>query len=108
MKIAISSTDGKTICGDAGSCQGFLIYEISKNQTVHQTYIELSRAQTLKRLSSPISDSSDHPLTGINAFITQSIEKELQSRLESDDIKVIKTKDLEPLMALNQIELTRH
>ncbi|QKI88783.1 NifB/NifX family molybdenum-iron cluster-binding protein [Thiomicrorhabdus xiamenensis] len=108
MKIAISSIDGKTICGDAGSCQGFLIYEISTNQTIHQTYIELSREQILKNLTTPISDIPDHPLTDINAFITQSIEKELQSRLESDDIKVVKTKDHEPLMALNQIELTCH
>ena len=108
MKIAITSTDGRNICGDAENCLGFLIYEICKNQTIHQTHIELTKEQSLKTLSSPLADLPEHPLTGINAFITQGINKELQSRLENDGIKVIQTDDQEPLMALNQIELTRH
>lgn len=108
MKIAITSTNGKTICGDAENCQGFLIYEICKNQTIHQTHIEVPKEHTLKSLTGPISSLPEHPLADIDAFITQGIDKELQSRLESDDIKVIQTADKEPLLALNQIELTRH
>lgn len=108
MKIAVTSTDGKTICGDAGRCQGFLIYEISKKQTIHQSHIKLTREQILKNLSQTISNLSDYPLAGIDAFITQGIDTELKGCLESEGIKVIQTEDNEPLLAVNQIELTRH
>ncbi|WP_130536995.1 NifB/NifX family molybdenum-iron cluster-binding protein [Thiomicrorhabdus indica] len=108
MKIAVTSANGKTICGHAGKCPGYLIYEINKNQTIRQTHIKLSRDQLLREFSYPISGYPDHPLAGINVFITQGLGDGLQARLESDNIKVIETKDIDPLLAVNRIELTRH
>lgn len=108
MKIAVTSANGKTICGHAGKCPGFLIYEICKNQTIHQKRIQLSKEQTLRNFSGPLSELVDHPLSGINAFITQGLGEGLRERLEIDGIKVIETNDLDPLLAVNRIELTRH
>lgn len=106
MKIAITSANGKTICGHAGKCPGFLIYEISKNQTIHQTHIKLAKQQTLKNFAGPISDLEDHPLRGINTFITQSLGEGLKARLEKDGIQVIETEDQEPLLAVNRMDLS--
>lgn len=108
MKIAVTSANGKTICGHAGKCPGFLIYEISQNQTIHQTHIKLSKEQTLKNFQGPISSLENHPLFGINTFITQGLGEGLKNRLERDGIQVIQTKDQDPLLAVNRINLTWH
>lgn len=108
MKIAVTSANGKTICGHAGKCPGYLIYDINKNQTIHQKHIKLSRDQVLRAFSQPISEFPEHPLADINVFITQGLGEGLRERLESDNIKVIETEDNNPLLAVNRIELTRH
>lgn len=108
MKIAVTSTNGKTICGHAGRCPSFLVYEISKNQTIHQTHIKLNKNQTLNSFPGPISSLENHPLAGIHTFITQQLGEELKTRLILDGIQVVETEDDEPLLAVNQIELTRH
>lgn len=108
MKIAVTSANGRTICGHAGKCPGFLIYEINKDQTIRQTHIKLTREQTLRESSLPISKIPDHPLKGITVFITQGLGEGLINRLQQDNIKVIQTDDFDPLVAINRIELTRH
>ncbi len=106
MKIAVTSANGRTICGHAGKCPGYLIYELTADQTVHQTRVKLESSQVLKNLHGQLSLHPEHPLYGINTFITQSLGEGLESRLSSDGIQVVQTDQLDPLLVINGLELT--
>ena len=108
MKIAVTSANGKTICGHAGKCPGFLIYELNKDQTIRQTHIKLSADEVLRNLTGTLSTHPEHPLYGIDTFITNSLGEGLIEKLQNDGIKVLQTDDSDPLTALNQLALTLH
>ncbi len=108
MKIAVSSANGRTICGHAGKCPGYLIYELSKDQTIHQKHIKLSSNEVFKNLQGQLSQHPEHPLFGIDSFITQSLGEGLLERLQADGIAVMTTDELEPLNAVNQLQLSMH
>lgn len=108
MKIAVTSVNGKTICGYAGHCRDFLIYEIHKDQSIRRTQLQLEPTQILSELKLAISQMPEHPLQGIHVFITQGLPDNLAQRLVQDKIKVIQTNDLDPILAINRLELTRH
>ncbi|WP_051145176.1 NifB/NifX family molybdenum-iron cluster-binding protein [Thiomicrorhabdus sp. Kp2] len=96
MKIAITSPNAKTISGHAGKCPGYLIYEIDSNQDIQKTHIKLTKEQVLKNLSGALSLNTEHPLYGIDTFITQSLGEGLKNRLAQDNIKVYTTENSDP------------
>jgi len=106
MKIAVTSANGKTICGHAGKCPGYLIYELNKDQTIRQKHIKLSSSEVLKNVMGQLSSHPEHPLFGINAFITQSLGEGLEERLKQDHIFVLLTNETDPLNVVNSLELT--
>jgi predicted Fe-Mo cluster-binding NifX family protein len=107
MKIAVSSTDGRTITGHEGMCQDYILIEVNKDQTIRQKHIKLEKSQFLKNLTGQLSNQPDHPLAGIDAFITKNMAENLQSILNKDGIKVLKTNETEPLNVINGLDLTR-
>ena len=106
MKIAVSSENGNHITGYADQCSNFLLYELSPNQTIRQSLVTLSPSQTLKNLSERLSLHPQHPLHGIDAFVTQSLAENLKNKLGADGIKVVQTSEQAPLNVINGLELT--
>ena len=106
MKVAITSENGKTICGHTGECPGFLMYKLNPDQTIDLQYIKLSESQMLKNMQGSISSHPEHPLYGIDAFVTQSMSTWLMERLKKENINVVQTTETEPLNALNALTLT--
>jgi len=95
MKIAITSPNAKTIAGHAGKCPGYLIYEI-KDDNITKSHIKLPKEQVFKNFSGTLSQNPNHPLYGINIFITQSLGEGLSNRLTQDNIKVYTTAEEDP------------
>lgn len=95
MKIAITSPNAKTIAGHAGKCPGYLIYEI-ENDKITKSHIRLSKEQVFKNFSGALSQNPEHPLNGINVFITQGLGDGLSNRLAQDNIKVYTTTEEDP------------
>ena len=103
MKIAITSPNAKTIAGHAGKCPGYLIYEIDQNKNIKKSHIKLTKEQVFKNFSGTLSQNPDHPLYGINVFITQSLGDGLNNRLSQDNIQVLTTNEEDPEVILNSI-----
>lgn len=96
MKIAVTSPNAKTIAGHAGKCPGYLVFEVENKQIVSKTHIKLTREQTFRNFSGLLSESEEHPLKGINIFITQSLGEGLSNRLTQDGINIHITSVNEP------------
>lgn len=88
MKIAITSPNAKKISGHAGRCPGYLLYTIEANQNIRKSHIKLSKEHVFKNVSGPLSKNPEHPLFGIDTFVTQSLGDGLNNRLSKDGIKV--------------------
>lgn len=106
MKIAVTSANGKNITGPAGQCPSFLIYELNSDQTIRQKHIRLATNEVLTNTSGPLSANPNHPLSGIDAFITRSLPENIQTRLDFDGIHVIQTQEVEPLNVINSLTLS--
>lgn len=91
MKIALTSPNAKTLSGHAGRCPGYLIFTINSEKMVDKQHIKLTKEQVFKHLSGPLSRHTQHPLYGIDAFITQGLGEGLKQRLQQDGIKVFTT-----------------
>jgi predicted Fe-Mo cluster-binding NifX family protein len=105
LKIAMTSPNGQTLSGHAGKCPGYLVFEIADGQIVRQNHIKLSREQTLRHLEGGLSHHPEHPLHGINAFVTQGLGDGLMQRLLLDNIAVYQTTAEDPTSALKQLNL---
>jgi len=102
MKIAITSPNAKTISGHAGKCPGYLIYEV-EDDNITKSHIKLSKEQVFKNFSGALSQNPEHPLHGINVFITQSLGEGLSNRLDQDNIKVYTTAEENPEVIISSI-----
>lgn len=96
MKIAFSSPNGKTLAGHAGKCPGFVVMEIQDGQVIASERVKLTKDQVFSQLSGPLSAQADHPLKGIDLFVTQSCGQGLVQRLKRDGIEVIQTEAQTP------------
>ena len=103
MNIAITSPNAKTISGHAGKCPGYLIYELDQNKIINKFHIKLTKEQVFKNFTGTLSQTPNHPLHGINIFITQSLGEGLNNRLTQDNIKVLTTSEEDPEVILNAI-----
>ncbi|WP_051640743.1 NifB/NifX family molybdenum-iron cluster-binding protein [Thiomicrorhabdus sp. Milos-T2] len=103
MKIAITSPNAKTIAGHAGKCPGYLIFEVEDGEIMNQYHIKLSKEQVFKNFSGPLSKNPQHPLNGINAFITQGLGDGLKQRLAKDQINAYTTELTNPEEAVQAV-----
>lgn len=101
----MTSPNAKTISGHAGKCPGFLIYEIQADHHVVKSHLKLSKEQTFKHFNGPLSQHPQHPLNGINIFITQSLGDGLLNRLKKDHIKVITTDETNPDLLIEELTI---
>ncbi|HHS99354.1 MAG TPA: nitrogen fixation protein [Thiomicrospira sp.] len=108
MKIAVTSPNAKTISGHAGKCPGYLVFEIENNQIINQKHIKLTKEQVFKNFSGPLSKNPQHPLNGIDAFITQGLGDGLKQRLGKDQIKVYTTEQNDPTEIVNAVIQSFH
>ncbi|WP_319381673.1 NifB/NifX family molybdenum-iron cluster-binding protein [Thiomicrorhabdus sp.] len=100
MKIAITSPNAKTVSGHAGKCPGYLIFDVEDRDVLSQTHIKLNKEQVFRNFSGPLSQNPQHPLNGIQGFISQSVGDGLVQRLKNDGIKVFITTESLPEKAL--------
>ncbi|MBF6059112.1 MULTISPECIES: NifB/NifX family molybdenum-iron cluster-binding protein [Thiomicrorhabdus] len=107
MKIAITSPNAKTVSGHAGKCPGYLVFDVEDGQIVSQTHIKLGKEQVFRNFSGSLSATPEHPLNGIQGFISQSMGDGLIKRLLSDGIQVQVTEQNLPENALKEF-LTAH
>lgn len=103
MKIAITSPNAKTIAGHAGKCPGYLIYELDQDNNITKSHIKLTKEQVFKNFAGLLSQNPNHPLNGINVFITHSLGDGLSNRLTRDNIQVLTTTEDDPEVILNTI-----
>jgi len=103
MKIALTSPNGKTISEHAGKCPGYLIYELDGINIVSKVHVKLSKEQVFRNFSGPLSKQLDHPLKGIQIFITKGLGDGLYQRLSLDGIKVYKVEETDPEGAVASI-----
>jgi predicted Fe-Mo cluster-binding NifX family protein len=103
MKIAVTSPNGKTIAGHAGKCPGFLVYETEGDKVVSKNRVKLEKTQVFSQFSGPLSENPEHPLNGIDIFITQSSGGGLKNRLNRDDIQLLITDSSDPDQVIEQL-----
>jgi len=103
MKIALTSPNTKTVSGHAGKCPGFLIFEVEGGEIVNQHHIKLTKEQVFKNFSGPLSKNPQHPLSSIDAFVTQGLGDGLKRRLQQDNIQAYTTELAEPLEAVKAV-----
>ncbi len=103
MKIAITSPNGKSISGHAGKCPGYLVYDIQQGRLHSKQHIKLTKDQVFRHFSGALSSHPDHPLHGINWFITQGIGDGLHQRLTHDGIQVLVTEMADSDEAVQQV-----
>ncbi|MDG6778428.1 NifB/NifX family molybdenum-iron cluster-binding protein [Thiomicrorhabdus sp. zzn3] len=105
MKIALTSPNGTTLSGHAGKCPGYLVFVIEDGKILPQEHVKLTRQQTLRNLEGRLSDHPDHPLYGMNVFITQGLGEGLMRKLHKDKITIYQTEEPDPINALKQFHL---
>ena len=103
MKIAITSPNAKKISAHAGKCPGYLIYEIDTDQNIQKSHIKLSKEQVFRNFSGPLSQNKNHPLSGINAFVTRGLGEGLNNRLSQDGIKVYVVESDDPELVMQSL-----
>ncbi len=92
MKIAVSTADGKTVCGHLGKCRSFIIYEVADG--------EIKSRQLLGTGSMcGHGEGGNHnvsPLTGCKAVITQGMGQGMLMGLVQGGIQPVITKETDP------------
>ena len=103
MKIAITSPNAKTISGHAGKCPGYLVYEVDADRNIRKSHIKLTKEQVFKNFSGPLSKNINHPLSGIDTFVTQSLGEGLNNRLSRDGIRVYLSESSDPEFVIKSL-----
>jgi predicted Fe-Mo cluster-binding NifX family protein len=110
MKIAISTTDGKTICGHLGKCKSFIIYHVDGNEVLKKEAIQVGGA-------CPSSGGDGHghahgghahnvsPFDGCYAVITQGMGQGMLNALAQKGIRPVITELSDPDMAVRMLML---
>ena len=106
MKIAVSSADGKTICGHLGKCRSFIIYETEGGSITGK-----SLTGTAGACPSHGGDGNHNvsPFAGCHAVITQGMGQGMLSGLVQAGIQPVITGQTDPdaaVMSFLRGELT--
>jgi len=102
MKIAVSTADGKTICGHLGKCRSFIIFETDGVEIKGRALLNTGGA-------CPGHGKEDHPHThnispfeGCRAVITQGMGGGMLQGLKAAGIKPVITELSDPETAVRQ------
>jgi len=103
MKIALSTKHFKTICGHAGQCRNWLIYDLagySGGQPLPEPrQIVLEKMQAIHHFSG----DGPHPLDGTTLVLTASAGDGFVRRMQQRGAEVIKTGETDPAAALAHV-----
>lgn len=93
MNIAVSTTDGKTICGHLGKCRSFIIFETDGKEI-------LGRRTTGSEGSCPSHGTGGghnvSPFAGCHAVITQGMGQGMLDSLAQSGIQPVITSESDP------------
>lgn len=84
MRIAISSKDGRSVCGHAGRARRWRVREA--DGSLHT--LELAREQLFHNWDGP---AGEHPLEAMDVVVTASAGEGFQRRLAKQGIRVLVT-----------------
>ncbi len=99
MKIAVSSLDGKTICGQLGSCNQFIIFEADEFGIKDR---KLRDSAFLKDAAMADGAHRDNLLQDCHAVITQGMSRGMYEGLYRAGIIPVITMENEPAAAVRQ------
>jgi|SaaInlStandDraft_3_1057020.scaffolds.fasta_scaffold31377_1 predicted Fe-Mo cluster-binding NifX family protein len=99
MKVAVTSQDKHSITGNAEKCRKFWVFQIMEGRLFSRELLELSEKHSLdiKPQKEP------HPLDNIQVLITGEIGKKLRKQMRKKDVRVIITKETNPVKAVKDL-----
>ena len=100
MNIAVSTGDGKTICGHLGKCKDFIIFEIEGRQVKNKRLLSAAAACP----GHGEGESHTHnvsPFENCQAVITQGMGQGMMDGLINAGIQPVITRESDPDIAVN-------
>lgn len=112
MKIAVSTADGRTICGHLGSCSKFFIYDVEEGKVISREIREVVPVHGPKeghRHNMHHGDSHHHnghqglakSLSDCAAVITNGMGRPMATSLQAGGIEPIITGETDPNTAID-------
>jgi len=104
MKIAVSTTDGRTICGHLGKCSQFFIYEADGFEIVNRRLIQTGAA-CVRNHNSNVACGHRHDVGVFHecqAVITQGMGQGMYDGLVDAGIIPVLTSESDPESAVRQ------
>lgn len=101
MRIAVSTMDGKTICGHLGKCRSFIIFE-AEGGVIKDRRIESVGGMCPGHADAGSKERAHNvsPLTGCSAVITQGMGQGLLNGLVQAGIQPVITQHTDPETAV--------
>lgn len=87
MKIAVSSLNGTTICGQPGRCQTFILFDTDGFEILEQDQIGLSEDYVLQGFPA----DKSHPFDRVDVLISSAIGEGLVNQLQQRDVIAVAT-----------------
>lgn len=103
MKVVMSTKSFRTICGHAGHCRHWLMYDLSGHVAgkplPEPLRIELDKTQVIHHFTG----EGAHPLDGADLVLTASAGDGFMRRMQKRGATVFKTGETEPSAALAHV-----
>lgn len=103
MKVALSTKNFRAICGHAGQCRHWLIYDLTGHVSgaplPEPQRVELEKAQVIHHFSG----EGAHPLDGTSVVLTASAGDGFVRRMQQRGARVCKTGETDPSAAINHV-----
>jgi len=99
MKIGVTSQNFRTITGHAGKTRRFFVYQAEQGQEPQ----ELERLDLPKEMSMHENGSAAHPIDDLDVLITASCGAGFERKMMSRNIKLVKTSETDPLVAVKAV-----
>lgn len=103
MRIAVSTTDGKTVCGHLGKCKNFIIYNIVGTEITGRSLMSTGGACPGHGADHEAEHAHNvNPFDGCHAVITQGMGQGMLNGLAQAGIKPVITGESDPDIAVMQ------
>jgi len=87
MKIAVSSLNGETVCGQPGRCRTFILFDTDGFEVLESENIEFSEDYVLQGFAA----DKSHPIDRIDVLISSAIGEGLVNQLQQRDVIAVAT-----------------
>lgn len=108
MKVALSTKDFSSICGHAGQCRNWLVYDFAgytQGQPLPEPEkVVLEKMQVIHHFEG----EGPHPLDGVSLVLTSSAGDGFVRRMEKRGAEVLKTGETDPAQALSHVLSGEH